>query len=78
MRLLRDQDKALKRYLRAYHAKYEPTFYSLNGKNKGNRLTTSGLRQIVQNLFSDLGIEKTIHGSRHFLLLNLLSITNRT
>ena len=28
--------KALKRYLRVSHAKYGPTFYLLNGKNKGN------------------------------------------
>lgn len=64
--------KALKRYLRASHAKYGPTFYSLNGKNKGNRLTTRGLRQIVRNLFSDLGIEKTVHGSRHFFTTELI------
>lgn len=64
--------KALKRYLKASHAKYGPIFYSLNGKTKGHRLTTRGLRQIVQNLFSDLGIEKTIHGSRHFFTTELI------
>lgn len=64
--------KALKRYLRASHAKYGPAFYSLGGKNKGDRLSTRGLRQIIQNLFSDLGIEKTVHGSRHFFTTELI------
>lgn len=64
--------KVLKRYLRASHAKYGPAFYSLGGKNKGDRLSTRGLRQIVQNLFSDLGIEKTVHGSRHFFATKLI------
>lgn len=64
--------KALKRYLRASHAKYGPTFYSLNGKDKGRRLTTRGLRQIIQNLFSALDIEKTVHGSRHFFTTKLI------
>lgn len=64
--------KTLKRYLRASHAKYGPTFYSLNGKHKGHRLTTRGLRQIIQNLFSALDIEKTVHGSRHFFTTKLI------
>lgn len=70
--------KALKRYLRASHAKYGPASYSLSGKNKGDRLSTRGLRQIVQSLFSDLDIEKPFTVADTFLPLNLLSITNRT
>jgi possible integrase len=64
--------KALKHYLRASHAKYGPAFYSLSSKNKGDRLSTRGLRQIVQSLFSDLDIEKTVHGSRHFFTTELI------
>lgn len=64
--------KALRSYSRASHAKYGPAFYSLNGRNKGQRLTTRGLRQIIQNLFNELGIEKTIHGSRHFFTTELI------
>ena len=64
--------KALKHYLRASHAKYGPTFFSLNGIGKGKRLTTRGLRQITQNLFNSLGIEKTVHGSRHFFTTELI------
>ena len=64
--------KALRNYSRASHAKYGPAFYSLNGRNKGQRLTTRGLRQIIQNLFSELGIEKTVHGSRHFFTTELI------
>lgn len=64
--------KALRSYSRASQAKYGPAFYSLNGRNKGQRLTTRGLRQIIQNLFSELGIEKTVHGSRHFFTTELI------
>lgn len=64
--------KALRSYSRASHAKYGPAFYSLNGRNKGQRLTTRGLRQIIQNLFNELGIEKTVHGSRHFFTTELI------
>ena len=64
--------KALRSYSRASHAKYGPAFYSLNGRNKGQRLTTRGLRQIIQNLFDELGIEKTVHGSRHFFTTELI------
>ena len=65
-------NKALRSYLKASHAKYGPVFYSLNGKSKGKRLTTRGLRQIIQNLFDELGIEKTVHGSRHFFTTELI------
>lgn len=64
--------KALRSYSRASHAKYGPAFYSLSGRNKGQRLTTRGLRQIIQNLFNELGIEKTVHGSRHFFTTELI------
>lgn len=64
--------KALRSYSRASHTKYGPAFYSLNGRNKGQRLTTRGLRQIIQNLFNELGIEKTVHGSRHFFTTELI------
>lgn len=64
--------KALRSYQKASHAKYGAAFYSLNGKNKGQRLTTRGLRQIIQSLFNKLGIEKTVHGSRHFFTTGLI------
>lgn len=64
--------KAIRSYSRASHAKYGPAFYSLNGRNKGQRLTTRGLLQIIQNLFNELGIEKTVHGSRHFFTTELI------
>ena len=64
--------KALRSYSRASHVKYGPAFYSLNGRNKGQRLTTRGLRQIIQNLFNELDIEKTVHGSRHFFTTELV------
>ena len=64
--------KALRSYSRASHTKYGPAFYSLNGRNKGQRLTTRGLRQIILNLFNELGIEKTVHGSRHFFTTELI------
>jgi len=47
-------------------------FTHLNRQSSGQRLTTRGLRRIVQNLFQELGIDRTVHGTRHWFTGTLL------
>lgn len=58
--------KALKTYLKASKVKDGALFTSLWGQTKGKRLSTRGLRSIVKDLFAEVGIEKTVHGCRHY------------
>lgn len=64
--------KALKSYLKASKVKDGALFTSLWGQTKGQRLSTRGLRSIVKDLFSELGIDKTVHGTRHYFTTTLV------
>lgn len=64
--------KALTAYLRSSHVKDGPLFYSLLGRRRRERLTTRGLRLIVIRLFEGLGIDKTVHGLRHYFTTRLV------
>jgi integrase len=65
--------KALTTYIRDAYVKDGPLFYSLLGKQRHERLTTRGLRLIVTNLFEQLGIDRTVHGCRHWYATRLIS-----
>lgn len=64
--------KALRAYLKASRVKHGALFTSLWGQTKGKRLSTRGLRGIVKDLFSEAGIEKTVHGFRHYFATALV------
>lgn len=64
--------KALKSYLQASKVKDGPLFTSLWGQTKGKRLTTRGLRQIIKTSLNNLGIDKTVHGFRHYYTTTLI------
>lgn len=64
--------KALSAYLKASQVKDGHLFYSLLGKRRYERLTTRGLRLIVTNLFEQLGIDRTVHGLRHYFTTRLI------
>lgn len=64
--------KALRMYLKQSHVKDGPLFTSLLGQKQGKRLSTRGLRSIIQGLFRELGIQRTVHGTRHFFTTRLL------
>lgn len=64
--------KALTAYLRASQVKDGHLFYSLLGKRRYERLTTRGLRLIAMSLFEQLGINKTVHGTRHWYTTRLI------
>lgn len=64
--------KALKSYLQASKVKDGPLFTSLWGQTKGERLSTRGLRQIIKSSLNSLGIDKTVHGFRHYYTTTLI------
>lgn len=64
--------KALTAYLKQSRVKDGPLFTPLLLQGRGQRLTTRGLRLIIQRLFYQLGIEKTVHGFRHYFTTQLL------
>ena len=64
--------KALTTYIRSSYVKDGAAFYSLLGRRQHERLTTRGLRLIVTNLFERLGIDRTVHGARHWYTTRLI------
>lgn len=64
--------KALEAYLKASYVKDGSLFYSLLGRRRYERLTTRGLRMVVSNLFEMLGIDRTVHGCRHYYVTRLI------
>lgn len=64
--------KALKSYIQASKVKDGPLFTSMWGQTKGKRLTTRGLRQIIKTSLSNLKIDKTVHGFRHYYVTTLI------
>lgn len=69
--------QALKAYVKSSPQKDGFVFYSLapKYKDKNQPLSTRGLRTILKdNIFNKLGIEKTLHGTRHFFVTNLSEV----
>jgi integrase len=64
--------KALTGYLKSYHVKHGALFTAANHTKSDRRLTTRGLRLIMQNLFKQVGISKTLHGTRHYFTTKLI------
>jgi len=64
--------KHLREYLKINQIKDGALFTSQSNNHKNKRLTTRALRQLVKDTLNDLGIEKTIHGFRHFFTTTLI------
>lgn len=64
--------KALTSYIKASKVKDGALFTSLWGQSKGKRLSTRGLRQIVQQALQSIGIHRTVHGFRHTFTTKLI------
>ncbi len=62
---------ALKRYLEAYRHTKEALFSSI-GNKKSERITTMTIKREIKPLLCELGIEKCVHGFRHFYITELL------
>ena len=63
--------KAVRSYLRAYSRSHGSLFTPLSG-NATARLTTRGLRKIVQTALHKAGVDKTVHGFRHYYATKLI------
>lgn len=66
-----DTVKALKEYLKVHKLKRGALFRSL-GNRKSERISTMTIKRDMGDLFYELGIEKTVHGFRHFYVTELL------
>lgn len=65
--------ESLKRYCEAYNVRSGQVFFSIsNNSTRGNPLTTRGLRATITKLFAQLGIDKNVHGLRHFYVTKLV------
>lgn len=64
--------KVLTAYVKVSKVKHGALFTSLWGQTKGKRLTTRGLRQIVRKLLDEVGINKTVHGFKHYFTTALI------
>ena len=68
-----DVAQALNTYCKAYQVSSGFVFFSIsNNHSKGSPLTTRGLRATVTHLFDKLGIDRTVHGLRHFYVTKLI------
>jgi len=64
--------RALQSYLKSNKIADGALFTSQSNNHKNKRLTTRALRQLVKETLNDLGIEKTIHGFRHYFTTTLI------
>jgi len=63
----------LRRYCKAYRIANGRLFFSIsNNASNGKPLTTRGLRATVTRLFNELGIDKNVHGLRHWYVSRLV------
>ena len=64
--------KHLKEYLKLNQIKDGALLVSRSNNHKNKRLTTRALRQLVRESLSNLEIEKTTHGFRHYFTTTLI------
>ena len=64
--------KALKDYLKINKIADGVLFTSRSNNHKNQRLTTRAIREIVKQAMKELGIEKTVHGFRHYFTTTLI------
>lgn len=77
---------ALKRYLKAFNLKSGALFTSESNHARGSRLTTRSINRIISDLFRELGINNTVHATRHYFTTamiknyggDLLAVTHYT
>ena len=63
--------RALKAYLKVSKLTEGSLFRSM-GNRKGERLSTMTIKREIGGLLTELGIERTVHGFRHFYITELL------
>lgn len=66
--------KNLRDYLKLNKISDGSLFVSLSNSSKGHRLTTRALRGLIKDILAILGIEKTVHGFRHYFTTTLVKV----
>jgi integrase len=64
--------KNLKLYLKSNKISSGALFVSRSNNHRGKRLTTRAIRRLVKERLSTLGIEKCVHGFRHYFTSTLI------
>lgn len=65
--------RALRRYCRSLKLQTNDyLFTSLRRPSKDTKLTTRGLQTVVRGVFEELGIDRTVHGCRHYYASKLI------
>lgn len=68
-----DVTQALKLYCDSYQISSGHVFFSIsNNHSNGSPLSTRGLRMAITQLFNKLGIDRNVHGLRHFYVTKLI------
>jgi len=68
-----DVAQALRRYCNTFGVSSGYVFFSIsNNHSNGTPLTTRGLRAAVTHLFNKLGIDRNVHGLRHYYVTKLI------
>jgi len=62
----------LKEYIKQYKIADGPLFISTSNSSKNHRLTTKSIRNIINPILRELGIDKTVHGFRHYFVTKLI------
>ncbi|OGE82394.1 MAG: integrase [Candidatus Doudnabacteria bacterium RIFCSPLOWO2_01_FULL_44_21] len=65
--------KAVSEYLKVNKIADGALFVSISNGSRNHRLTTRGLRQIVQKSLKSLDIERCVHGFRHYFATALIN-----
>jgi len=64
--------EALRQYLECYGYTEGALFRSESNSSSGQRLSTRGIRSIITSHLRDWGIDKTVHGFRHYFTTRLI------
>ena len=64
--------KLLQAYLVGNSIKSGALFQSQSNNSKNKRLTTRGLRQMIKRVLTNLGINKSTHGFRHYFTTKMI------
>jgi integrase len=63
--------RAIENYIKASGI-VEGSLFQNQGCSKGSKISTRTVQREVERLFKDCGIEKTVHGLRHYYITSLL------
>jgi integrase/recombinase XerC len=64
--------RLIKDYLASNKIKSGALFQSQSNNSKNKRLTTRGLRQMIKKVLTNLGINKSTHGFRHYFTTKMI------